>query len=303
VRQIVECLLAAVMDRADGAGVCVRVRVGIRRSGWSAECERLNRARAVLAFAVGSSGDGADAAGDPAPAGRGQGFTRDELDGGELESVPSPGALARGGALGLAISHELASLLGGELREGEGSAAFTLYLPACGVEHRSVPAIAGAASSAGGSRGQAAPAGSEHRPAAVAAAPFPELAELWGVELLLIDPDVRQAFTLTGELERQGASVTHAEDLKEATQRLAARRAPCVVLVDAGVLAASPEPAVQGLLRLAEQTPVIVLRATGDHAASSPHVHRLSRSADARELAALLQRVAVSGRALQTRAR
>ncbi|HWO09030.1 MAG TPA: histidine kinase dimerization/phospho-acceptor domain-containing protein [Polyangiaceae bacterium] len=295
VRQILECLLAAAIDRSDVAAV--RLRVGLRRSGWSSGGERLNGARGVLAFVVDAATNDdhvRDTGGGAAAALHGTPVAHEELDTG----VASPGALARGGALGLAISHELARLLGGELMQGGGS-AFTLYLPACDAESRAAPAVpacvARSASTAGASAAPAPPAASEPRP--------PELAELVGVEIVLIDPDVRQAFTLTGELERQGAAVTHAEDLSEALERLAGRRAPSALLIDAQTLAASPEPAVQQLLRLGERTPIIVLRESGDGSASSPHVHRLPRFTGTRELVALLRRVAVPGGALQTGSR
>ena len=68
-------------------------------------------------------------------------------------------------------------------------------------------------------------------------------------------------------------------------------------------VAAAFEPAVQRLLRLAERAPIIVLRESEASSASSPHFHRLSRLAGARELVALLRQVAVPGGALQTGSR
>ena len=305
-RQVLECLLAVVIERAEGPAV--HVRVSGPSSGWSSDNERLNAAREVLAFTV----DGASSAGRaPAVAAEArsdEGPETPRSNGGSDEPAPNPGGLPRGGLLGLAISRELAPLLGGELQHDGVSAVFTLYLPAPPCELRAEPSVAAGDDASHGTRrsrsdaSEPPPAASEpERQRPTTAAP-PAVGELEGLELLLVDHDVRQAFTLTGQLERQGAAVAHADDLGEALERLRARRPPSAVLIDARVLGESPESSVQRLLRLAEHTPCVVLQGAADGVASLPHVHRMARSADAGEVVALLRRVAVAARVLQTRA-
>ena len=322
VRQIVECMLATGIERGERAGV--RLRIGPRRSGWSPDRQRLNGARGVLALALEVDPDGTlepsalDAALDhERSAGGADGPAANEPDLG----ASSPGSLARGGALGLAISRELATLLGGELQHDEAHAASILYLPLATWDRHGAQAIAGGDDAALARAAEPPGAGSDAVPPARAmdvphaspatgegesrrwslAAPLGADA-LEGLEILLVDPDVRQAFTLTGQLERQGAVVAHTEDLAELVERLRGGRPPSAVLLDARVLGASPEASVRRLLRLAEQTPFVVLREAGDTAASMPRVHRVSRSADPREVVALLRRVAVPASSLHTRA-
>ena len=68
------------------------------------------------------------------------------------------------------------------------------------------------------------------------------------------------------------------------------------------MLRASPETSVQRLIRLAEQKTFVVL-SEPDDGVRLPHVHRSSVAADAREVVALLRRVAAGPGSLQTRAR
>jgi CheY-like chemotaxis protein len=297
--QIVECMLVAAIERADGP--VVRLRIGARRSGWSSDRERLNGAQLVLAFAV----DGSSAADVVRPSSGAENAppglepSRAAADGEPDAAAPALGVLARGGMLGLALGRKLAALLGGELQQDGTSSELTLYLPAASAE----PIAAADGVRAGGAR----PLRAREQPGGVVE-PEPgrppidlllQAAELEGLQLLLVDTDVRRAFTLTGHLERHGASVAHAEELSEALDRLRGRM-PSAVLIDARVLLTTPEPSVQRLLRLAEQTPCVVI---GEEAADLPHLHRASRAGGAREVVTLLQRVADGARSPQTRAR
>jgi len=310
-RQVVECMLVTAIERADGP--VVRLRIGGRQSGWSSDRERLASARAVLAFVV----DGVEAFERPGASPGAEhispsaGGASSRVEGDEPDAgLSTLGVLARGGVLGLAISGELAGWLGGELRQDGASARLTLYLPVAGSEP--LATLSGRVTDADRDQSRRSTEVAENwtgsmvepeRERERSSTAAPRAGELEGLELLLVDPDVRQAFTLTGHLERQGAVVAHADELSEALDRLRGRRLPSAVLIDARLLRASPEPSVQRLLRLAEQTPCVVLRQPGDDGARLPQVFRSSIAADAREVVALLRRVAVGPGSLQNRAR
>lgn len=308
-RQIVECLLMAGIERADGP--LVRLRIGRRQSGWSSAHQRLSAARGVLAFAVDevfAHDLAVQAAEDEVLVPRAGATSEHATVDDPHPRAPALSVLARASALGLAISRELAEMLGGELRQDGASARLTLFLPVAGRERpalsegRLEQAAPGPgthlAETDGGVRGSA-PGLDHERPSSAAAA---RAGQLDGLDLLLVDPDVRQAFPLIGHLERQGAHVAHADDLNEALERLRGRL-PSAVLVDARVLRASSESSVQHLLRLAEQTPCVVLREPGNDDAGLPHVYRSPIGADVREVVALLRRVAAGPGSLQTRSR
>src|SRR5690606_31498548 len=100
------------------------VQVSRSRGGWSADRERLSNAREVIGFSVIDTGIGMS-----------ESEQRSILEVFPPERIESRRGLGASG-LGLAISRELARLLGGDLRVasviGSGS-TFTLYLPTCGL--------------------------------------------------------------------------------------------------------------------------------------------------------------------------
>ena len=124
-RQITKCLLSNAFKFTESGRVSVRV--AMRDAGWSPTRERLNGAHGVVAFAVTDTGVGMS----------------ESEQRSILEVFPPERIEARRGAgasgLGMAISRELARLLGGDLRVesvvGSGS-TFTLYLPTCGLVDR-----------------------------------------------------------------------------------------------------------------------------------------------------------------------
>jgi nitrogen-specific signal transduction histidine kinase len=333
-RQIMQCLLSNAFKFTESGRVSVKVTA--RTSGWSADRDRLNDARAVLAFAVTDTGVGMS-----------DSEQRSILDVFPPERIESRRGSGASG-LGMAISRELARLLGGELRVesvvGSGS-TFTLYLPACGLEG-AAPEERGEAPSAPAS--SALPLAASLRgemPAAHVAAAEPAVApspdggssarrsgsagsrqprdagepiptELLGFEIILVDDDVRSAFALTGMLERQGAAVSHAEDVGEALERLSDGRRASALLIDAELLRAGSEDSIRQILQRCAALPIIALTrrqrsgegslAEGSLAGGSarlpmpPHVHQLPKPVDPGQLVSVLRSVAVQTRLFQS---
>jgi len=294
-RQIMKCLLSNAFKFTESGRVCVQVSpIG---SGWSADRERLNNAREVVAFSVIDTGVGMS-----------ESEQRSILDVFPPERIESRRGLGASG-LGLAISRELARLLGGDLRVssvvGSGS-TFTLYLPTCGLpsraadelppesEARPLPALPDV------SVHNLPTSGKRHDATASAAA-----SELAGLSVMLVDDDVRSAFALTGLLERQGAAVSHAEDVGEALARLAEGRGPSALLIDAELLMAGPEGSLRSVLESCPEVPIVALtsarRAPNDLAERvPPEVHRLAKPVDPAELLSLLRGVAAQAKSLES---
>ena len=125
------------------------------------------------------------------------------------------------------------------------------------------------------------------------------MTELSGLNIILVDDDVRSAFALTGLLERQGAAVSHAEDVGEAIERLDEGGRTSALLIDAELLAAGSADSVRIILQRCAHLPIIAL--TGTRTSETPtQVHRLPKSVDARQLITLLRDMATQGRPLST---
>jgi CheY-like chemotaxis protein len=322
-RQIMKCLLSNAFKFTESGRVSVTVSSS--RSGWSADRERLNNAREVVAFSVTDTGVGMS-----------ESEQRSILEVFPPERIESRRGLGASG-LGLAISRELSRLLGGDLRVasvvGSGS-TFTLYLPTCGLPavasetappdsqssapasapsssafgSRPAPAISGPASSSGGSRDNepgprrsgAGRARGKRRDAEAASA-----TELSGLHIMLVDDDVRSAFALTGLLERHGAAVSHAEEVSEALQRLGEGGGLSALLIDAELLLSGSEASLRHVLDRCGRLPIIALtspRLLEGEAAERvpPEVHRLAKPVAAAELMALLRGVTGRGKPLES---
>jgi signal transduction histidine kinase len=322
-RQIMKCLLSNAFKFTENGRVSVKVATST--AGWSPDHERLNNAPAVVAFAVTDTGVGMSESE--------QRSILDVFPPDRIESRRGSGA----SGLGMAISRELARLLGGELRVestvGSGS-TFTLYLPTCGLPVAasevqpaldSQPGLPSAPSSAmlaaasasvaePSSRRSGVPRSRKRRDGGESSP-----TELRDLDIMLVDDDVRSAFALTGFLERQGAAVSHAEDLGEAVERLSAGQNASAVLIDAALLPSGSDDLLRQMLKQDEMRTIIVLTRARPSLASSayvhgsegdrsdppalpPQVHQLPKPVDPRQLISLLHGVAERAKFLQSRA-
>jgi signal transduction histidine kinase len=273
VQQIMKCLLSNALKFTERGGISVRVSVCA--SGWPPQHERLGHARQVIAFSVSDTGVGLS-----------------ESERHSIFDVFPPerfeaerGAGASG--LGLAISRELARLLGGvlevESQVGAGS-TFTLYLPVFapsgGVPEREHRSARGTES---------------HGTASYGAEPGPARArtpQLHGQVILLVVADVRSAFALTGFLERQGAEVVHTEDVREARARLASGLEASALLIDAELPEAGADGVSASLLALGQRLPIIALTRAAAGGPRLPHeAHPLPKPVDPQQLLAVLTAV------------
>ena len=121
---------------------------------------------------------------------------------------------------------------------------------------------------------------------------------------MLVADDVRSAFTLTGVLERQGAVVSHAEDMREALERFVEGSAVSAVVVDAERLTSSSEEPLRYLLERRGRVPVIALTSlarppTERVAALLAEVTQLAKPVDPAELVSLLRRAVAQAQPLQ----
>ena len=303
-RQIMKSLLSNAFKFTENGGVSVSV--GVRSAGWSRDHERLNAAERVIAFSVADTGIGMSES--------------EQLS--ILDAFPPERVESRRGAgasgLGLAISRELARILGGELRlsssVGSGS-TFTLYVPEAAFAGagtmeqppESAPSRVPANASALIDTALTSESSSESRTArGERESPASEwtAVDLSGLSVLLIDEDVRSAFTMTGFLERQGVAVSHAEGVLEALERLNDGRRAAVLLIDAELLAHGPSAAVQQMLERYEGASIIALSrgaAAGALRSALPaRAQLLSKPVDPRQLVSALSNVAALAKSFQS---
>jgi CheY-like chemotaxis protein len=311
-RQIMKCLLSNAFKFTESGRVSVNVAVS--RGGWAADRERLNNAREVIAFSVTDTGVGMS-----------ESEQRSILEVFPPDRIESRRGLGASG-LGLAISRELGRLLGGDLRVaslvGSGS-TFKLYLPTCGLpsvaaeepppeSHAArVPSAANVSvpsSSPASSPGSSPPwrrSGSGRPRGKRRDAEAPIAMDLSGLHIMLVDDDVRTAFALTGLLERQGASVSHAEDVSEALERLQEGGGPSALLIDAELLISGSDGSLRHVIERCDRLPVIALTgprlASGDVDGRIPaEVHRLAKPIDPAQLLSLLRAITLQGKPVES---
>jgi signal transduction histidine kinase/CheY-like chemotaxis protein/HAMP domain-containing protein len=224
----------------------VHIEISLAQAGWSPEISSLASASSVIALAIRDTGIGIDA--------EHQRRIFEAFAQGDGTTTRAYG----GSGLGLSISRELVTLLGGEITltstTGQGS-TFTVYLPLNGptvAQPMSAPARvappfvaaplvlatngqATATNGAGTYPQAAAPAA-----AAATAVKAPQLSVgsgrkpigdplLEGTKVLVVDDDFRNAFALTALLERAHAAVKTAETGPDAIDAL--ERSPDIDMI------------------------------------------------------------------------
>jgi signal transduction histidine kinase/HAMP domain-containing protein/ActR/RegA family two-component response regulator len=244
-RQVLKNLLANALKFTNAGEV--HVDVSVSENGWSSDKRSLDEAPSVIALAIRDTGIGID----------------DEHQRRVFEAfAQGDGTTARlygGTGLGLSVSRELASLLGGEITltstAGQGS-TFTLYLPLSQAAvtptpgpDRVTPTVEAPAPLATPNGGTATTngLGAEHGErvadlvAGAATDPEPnggrsldsgDDRSLVGTTVLVVDDDFRNVFALTALLERACAEVATAESGPDAIIALERTAGIDMVLMD-----------------------------------------------------------------------
>ena len=228
-RQILTNLLANAFKFTERGEV--RLELTLADGGWTATSGSLDDAPAVLALAVSDTGIG---------------IAADEHHRIFEAFSQSDGTSARaygGSGLGLSISRELVTLLGGEITvisaPGEGS-IFTVFLPLGAAappavrlsENEVVTQNPAPARSDAGDVAPRAPAATPQPGAGQGPVPLAGESDFHGTRVLVVDDDFRNIFAMTALLERGNAVVTVAESGAAALALLAPGAGIDIVLMD-----------------------------------------------------------------------
>lgn len=200
-QQLLRNLLSNAIKFTYEGSVTLRIRRAV--SGWRYNNPALASAETVIAFDIVDTGIGIE------PAEQERIFESFGQNRGEKADGED------GTGLGLVISREIATLLGGELAlasiPGQGS-TFTVYLPLVYAGPASVPSASG-----------------KPVTAAPETAPDPVLADKM---ILVVDDDRMSRFALTAILEKQGMQVRNADSGAEALDILSRNTAVDAVFMD-----------------------------------------------------------------------